>query len=395
MLCDSIDDRVGAVPLTQAHLAARLAMARERSGISQTELAEQVSLTQSAISRIESGARGVDSLELAAISQALKVSVVDLLEERPVADELEIAARMTEVNDTIAVDAALSRVLDLLRLDRVLDDAGEPHSPPEFAAIQLPDSANPIEQGKLVAAMLRERWELGDDPLPPSLVNLVEQLSGLNVALEPMDERVAGLCACVDDFAVALIDSSVTYGRQRFTMAHELCHFVLRDGNRVVVDERLGGKTNTERRANAFAAYFLMPEQSIQRYIRGREVDGAVVVELQYTFGVSLDSLLWHLLNLGHITDYRRRELQRIGAKALAFRYGFDSDWQRLEAERGTTRPPTSLYQRALAAYEQGAISIEPLADLLSRRDTDRLRRDLADQGIEYEEQWWRETAPA
>jgi hypothetical protein len=138
-----------------------------------------------------------------------------------------------------------------------------------------------------------------------------------------------------------------------------------------------------------------MPEQSIRRYLRSREVDGAVVVELQYTFGVSLDALLWHLLNLGHVTDYRRREYQRIGAKALAFRYGYDTELQRLEAERGTRRPPTSLYQRALAAYEHGAISIEPLADLLSRRDTDRLRRDLADQGIEYEEQWWQETAPA
>lgn len=384
------------VALTQAHLAARIARARERAGLSQSELAERVGLTQSAISRIETGARGVDSLELAAIAQTLRASVVDLLEERPLAEELEIAARLGEVSDTVAVDAALSRVLDLVRLDRILDDAGEADAPLELEPIQLPRSAKAIDQGKALATMLRKRWELGDDPLPPNLVNLVEQLSGLNVALEPMDERVAGLCARIDDFAITLVDSSVTYGRQRFTMAHELCHFVLRDGDRLVVDERLSGsKTKIEMRANAFAAHFLLPEQSIHRYIRSREIDGAVVVELQYTFGASLDSLLWHLLNLGHITDSRRREFQHTGAKAFAFRYGYDSEWQRLEAERGIRRPPTSLYKRALAAYEHGAISIEPLADLLSRRDTDRLRRDLADQGIEYEEQWWQETAPA
>lgn len=382
--------------LTQAHLAARIARARERAGLSQSELAERVGLTQSAVSRVESGARGVDSLELAAMAQALRVSVVDLLEDRPLVDELEIAARLGELGDTVAVQAALSRVLDLARLDRILDDAGEADQTTELKPVRVSSSAKAIDQGKTLAATLRKRWELGDDPLPTSLVNLIEQLSGLNVALEPMDERIAGLYACVDDFAITLIDSSVTYGRQRFTMVHELCHFVLRDGDRLVVDERLfGSKTAIEMRANAFAAHFLMPEQSIRRYVRGREVDGAVVVELQFTFGVSLDALLWHLLNLGHITDYRRREFQQIGAKALAFRYGYDAEWQRLEAERGTRRPPTSLYQRAVAAYEQGAISIEPLADLLNRRDTDRLRRDLADQGIEYEEHWWQETAPA
>jgi transcriptional regulator with XRE-family HTH domain len=61
--------------------------------VSQGDLAERVGLTQSAISRIESGERSVESLELAKLAKALDVSVLDLLEERPLMEELLLAAR--------------------------------------------------------------------------------------------------------------------------------------------------------------------------------------------------------------------------------------------------------------------------------------------------------------
>jgi hypothetical protein len=53
------------------------------------------------------------------------------------------------------------------------------------------------------------------------------------------------------------------------------------------------------------------------------------------------------------------------------------------------------VHQRALAAYSKGLIGIEPLADLVGRRDVDALRRDLEDQGVVHDDRWWEETAPA
>jgi Zn-dependent peptidase ImmA (M78 family)/ribosome-binding protein aMBF1 (putative translation factor) len=384
------------VALTQHQLGARIGRARERAGLSQVELGARVQLTQSAVSRIESGERGVDSLELAAIAEALDVSVLDLLESEPVGEELRVAARLDEATEPATVDRALNRVLDVVRLDRLLDELGEPErGQQERTELDPPRNGAPVQQGQRLAERVRKLWSLGDDPLPSNLFSLIEDQSGLGIALEPLQERIAGLCARVGDLAIALIDSSAVVGRQRFTAVHELCHLLVGDGEQVLVDERLTGRSLVEMRANAFAAHFLMPAKAVRRYLRDRAVDEEVVVELQYTFGVSLDALLWHLVNLDLISDYRREQIHAVGPKALAFRYGYGGEWNRLEHERNIRRPPRPVHQRALAAYSKGLIGIEPLADLVGRRDVDALRRDLEDQGVVHDDRWWEEAAPA
>ena len=273
-------------------------------------------------------------------------------------------------------------------------DGGETTQPSvSIKGRELADG-DPLAQGKFLAKRMRREWGLNDDPMPSNFESLVEDLSGLSIALEPLGEQVAGLYACVNDTAIALIDSSVPFGRQRFTVAHELCHFLLRDNDKLIIDERLSGKSKAERRANAFAAHFLMPEKSLRRYLRGREPDEEVAIELAYTFGVSLQALLWQLFNLGLLPKSRRQRIQEAGPKMLSVRYGYDDVWQRLEAERGIRRPPRRLRERTTSAYEQGSIGIEPLAELLGRKDPDALRRELEDQGIGDRENWWEETTP-
>jgi Zn-dependent peptidase ImmA (M78 family)/transcriptional regulator with XRE-family HTH domain len=380
------------VELTRVHLGERIARARERANLPQGALAELLGLSQSAVSRIESGERSIDSLELAHIARVLGVSVLDLLEENPLMEELLVAAR-AEAAETAAIDRALNRLVDLVRLGQLVDgvDTASPCLSPEW---ELPTEGGPVAQGEWLAKQMRSEWSLDDDPLPNNFESLVEDLSGISIALEPLEEQVAGLYACLDDRGFALVDSSVPFGRQRFTVAHELCHYLLKDSDRLIVDERLTGRTTAERRANAFAAHFLMPSKSVHRYLRGREAREDVIVELVYTFGVSLQALSWHLLNLGLLSKARKKRIEAVGLKSLSVRYGYGDIWQRLDAERGVRRPPRHLRERATSAFDQGKIGIRPLADLLGRRDTDALRRELEDQGIGGQEDWWEESTP-
>lgn len=390
--------------LSQNHLASRIASAREAAGISQSELAQQVGLTQSGISRIESGDRSVDSLELASIARAVNRSVLDLLEANPAIEGLEIAARWESIDNQFAVRSALTRVLDLVRMHSLLTEQRKSSSfdRSESWLPRVEGERSPVEQGVKLAELIRKDWSIEDDPIPPSFVSLVEDQSGLNVNLEPMNQQVAGLCARVDDYSIAMIDSSSTAGRQRFTVAHELCHYLLGDGELtdesgqgLVIDETISAQRDVEKRANAFAASFLMPRASIERYRRNRDLTEEVIVELQYTFGVSLDAMLWQLFNFGWITRHRRQQVRAMGAKALAFRCGFENEWQTLERDRESWRPPHRLLQLALSGYSKGQIGIEPIASLLGRKDLSKLRLELADQGIEYVEQWWQDAAPA
>ena len=306
-------------------------------------------------------------------------------------EELLVAAR-ADAEVSAGLDRALNRIVDLIRLGQLLDDAEHPPAC-KAAEVSGPIKGTPVIEGEHLAQHVRNLWDLDDDPLPNNFESLVEDLSGLSIALEPLGEQVAGLYACVQDSAIALVDSSVPFGRQRFTVAHELCHFLLRDTDSLIVDERLTGRSNAERRANAFAAHFLMPQKSIQRYLRSRAPDEEVVIELVHTFGVSLQALLWHLFNLNLISKSKMKRILEIGPKTLSIRYGYGDVWQRFEAEQGARRPPRRLQERATSAYDKGRIGIEPLAELLGRTDIGALRREFEDQGIGAREAWWEESA--
>lgn len=378
----------------QEDLGRRIARARERRGLTQAQLAEALGLSQSAISRIESGVRAVDSLELARIAAVLGVSVLELLEERPLPEELlAFAGRLQAARAPGAVDRARQRVVELLELHRLLSDlGGPPEQGPEIPRIPLSRRGLAIDQGAELARRARKRLGLGDEPLP-DLLELLEEHLGVDVALEPLPDGVEGLCIRLEDFSLALVRSQPVAGRERFTLAHELGHLLAGDAAPLHLDEQLFGQGLEEMRANAFAAHFLMPQAGLERRIRGRPVDGQVVCELQYAFGVSLEALLWHLRNLHLIDERTRAALQASGPKALALRYGYLTDWEASYRVTPLRRPPARLLRRAMYAYVRGLIGVEVLANLLDK-DADDLRRDLEDAGIGAAI-WPEDTAPA
>lgn len=368
--------------ITREELGRRIGALRQQRGWSQMQLADALELAQSAISRIESGERSVDSIELARVAEVLRVSVLDLLADEESADELGLAARAEEQRAPAALDVVLARVRELWRFDRMLDelddtvvDKSARPDPPPFG------SRSGKEQGRGLARWLREELGVGDGPIT-DLPDLIEDELALDVALEPLPEGLSGLCVVTERAALALVDSSAVIGRQRFTLAHELAHLLTGDPEPVLVDEQLFGKSPREVRANAFAAHFLMPEEGVVRALKGRPITGRVAAELQYEFTVSLEALAWQLVNLGLLTDARRRSLLASSPKALAYQHGYMSQWQAAEKQRNVVRPPLRLVRRGFDAYRRGIIGIEPLANLFRMDDVDWLRRELEAVGV-------------
>ena len=104
------------------------------------------------------------------------------------------------------------------------------------------------------------------------------------------------------------------FGR-RFTLAHELCHLLFdRDvGAQLAIASGPWAPRDVERRANAFAAMFLMPNELVRRAV------SALVGSLETTDAVhsvanrlrtSFESTLWHLRNLGYIDDVTRQQIE-------------------------------------------------------------------------------------
>ena len=378
----------GMQAVTQSELGRRVAEARQGRGWTQGELAGRVGLTQTAVSRIETGARAVGSLELAELAEALGVSVLDLLRagRRPI---LAIAARLGRFRDPGAVDRALKRAEALTALDELLDGLLQPTG----ARVAAPDAAPArrptlggegpaVEQGRKLAEWVRRTLRLGDGPLL-RFPELLEERFHLDIDLSPLPEAVDGLCVGLGDRALVLVGSRKPSSRQRFTLAHELAHYLVDDLDPFHVDE-LGVRARSlaEMRANAFAAHLLMPEAGVRAAVEDLEDDAERAVRVALSFGTSVSAAAYQLGNLGLLPDAARDRLATAGSKPLLMRYALPSDWQQDESGRGRVRPPSRLYGRATLAYRQGLIGLQPIAELLQRDDHEQLRQELDDAGL-------------
>jgi Zn-dependent peptidase ImmA (M78 family)/transcriptional regulator with XRE-family HTH domain len=398
--------------VSQHELGERVADARRRKGWTQGELAARVGLTQTSVSRIETGGRAVSSLELAELAEVLGVSVLDLLRagQRPM---LAIAARLGHFRDPGAVDRALRRAEALIRLDELLDSVLGP-SPPEGSspprgpaplegAVPLEPGAvrrgevgrgPAVDQGRRLAGEVRQALRLGDGPLGP-LPEVLEERLRLDVDFSPLPEAVDGLCVSVGERALVLVGSSKPSSRQRFTLAHELAHYLVDDLDPLYVDERgVRARSVAEMRANAFAAHLLMPEPGVRAAIEGFTDDAERAVRVALTFGTSVSAAAYQLGNLGLLPETVRDRLTQAGSRPLLMRYALPSDWQQDESGRGRLRPPSRLYRRATLAFRRGLIGLEPVAELLQRPDRDQLRQELEDAGLAPDEEAFTAAGP-
>ncbi|HET6752071.1 MAG TPA: XRE family transcriptional regulator [Actinomycetes bacterium] len=404
--------------VSQHELGERVADARRRKGWTQGELAARVGLSQTSVSRIETGVRTVSSLELAELAEVLGVSLLDLLRagQRPM---LAIAARLGHFRDPGAVDRALRRAEALIRLDELLDSVLGPSppsgpSPPEgpsppSGAAPLGGAALPgpaavrrgevgrgpaVDQGRRLAGQVRQALRLGDGPLGP-LPEVLEERLRLDVDFSPLPEAVDGLCVSVGEHALVLVGSSKPSSRQRFTLAHELAHYLVDDLDPLYVDERgVRARSVAEMRANAFAAHLLMPEPGVRAAIEGFTDDAERAVRVALTFGTSVSAAAYQLGNLGLLPEIVRDRLTQAGSRPLLMRYALPSDWQQDESGRGRLRPPSRLYRRATLAFRRGLIGLEPIAELLQRPDRDQLRQELEDAGLAPDEEAFTAAGP-
>lgn len=131
---------------------------------------------------------------------------------------------------------------------------------------------------------------------------------GLNVFWKPF-ECIDGILLRTNQGSAAGIASNRTFGRRRFTLAHELGHFLMHEGD--FTDSGFETPSNSiEREANLFAKELLMPSHIVaQTYkaFKSLNIDLEVVSELSWVFRVSKESMAIRLSELG----YQPENLQR------------------------------------------------------------------------------------
>lgn len=162
--------------------------------------------------------------------------------------------------------------------------------------------------------------KLGIENAPIPIKKIIREL---NIKLNSFDlgDDVSGVLVIENNSPRIGYNPSESNVRQRFTLAHELGHYILhcdKKQNGLFVDStkvmfRRQGSTplelRQERQANAFAAAILMPENLVKKEYEALNkrkdylTDDTIVKKLSSIFKVSEIAMTYRLMNLEYIHD--------------------------------------------------------------------------------------------
>ena len=340
---------------------------REAAGLKAADLANALEVDASAVSNLEHGRRSVKADELAVIADFLGVSQLAILEPDSLLGRLPVAHRT--IDDASVNQDSMMRLTALAELHQVLVDGG--HPAPSCTDEPPPPGSRWLQQANALAdwaQRLLAPAANGEDRLS-ELATAIEAKLCVDVMVESLGEDAPlGVSITDSEFSFILVNADQLRSRALFTLAHELGHVLNNDGTTITIDRDLRARSDEERLANAFAAAFLMPEpeirETIDQYGRGAESLARMLVG----FGVSYETLIYRLHNLGIINAEGRDRLRRVRWASLIEHLDNDELARGLLAARGARperRPPTLLTIRCMHGALDGTVGAGPLARLL------------------------------
>ena len=338
-------------------IGTRLKLARTKAGLSLRGLEQRMDrlVTAQAIGKYERGESSPRPHVLEALASALGVTAEYFFEE----DSLKISAvefrrkgrlgkRHLRRIEAQTVDA-LERYL---AVEDVLGVPDREWKAPfrDVAALSAPSDAEEV------AELVRECWDLGEGPIR-NMVGLVEDKGVRVLSLDLGDGRLDGFMATAqrangEELSLIVVNERREDGeRRRFTVAHELHHLLVGDG-----EDR-----KSEQAAHRFAGALLMPEAALRvRLGSGRSsVTLDELIALKRLFGVSLQALSFRCRELGIFSMALSRRLSREFVRR---------SWSRppyKEPEVSKPEIPSRFHGLCLRALAEGHVSAERAEELL------------------------------
>jgi Zn-dependent peptidase ImmA (M78 family)/transcriptional regulator with XRE-family HTH domain len=234
-------------------IAAALVALRELFGLSQSKLGKVLGLSQSALSKLESGYTDCTPDLVVRITRALGVAETFLDQEF---DRCPMSATaFRKFSDVTQTQAKSIRALGSLVSER-LRACFEITRTENNSSVRQTLASYAGEGPISMAARVRQYWGAGDGPIR-NLTRLVEELGITVVHVELGIPRMDGLSLWPQGMSpLILLKAGAEGSRMRFTLAHELGHVLLHHGP-------IQGKESKdlEEEANQFASALLLPPE--------------------------------------------------------------------------------------------------------------------------------------
>lgn len=175
-----------------------------------------------------------------------------------------------------------------------------------------------IDKADLMTKAIQLRKELGEDSNSPvDIFSLALNIEGLTLVYYPMGDNLSGMCikGKSGDCVIA-INSAMSLGRQRFSLAHEFYHLRYDDNMLSVCGKKIGDGKDIEKEADMFASYFLIPAAELEcksAQLAAKHEEGKLslddIIRLEQYFGASHQAMVIRLkestyMNRARVEDY-------------------------------------------------------------------------------------------
>jgi Zn-dependent peptidase ImmA (M78 family) len=281
----------------------RIKQGRKMAGKNQRHLASSVGVSAQAISKYERDLDVPGSKILIQLAKALDVRIEFFLRPRSIT-EIEPKFRRRQTLSVKGQDALLMRVQDWLERYLEIEDILSQRITEFECPMGFPRQVTTYKEVEKAAEDLRHAWGLGNGPIE----NLTDLLEGKGVKVGVIDAD-AKFDACTfqakDGFTATVIvtRTGIPGDRQRFSLAHELGHLVLRPAG---LDE--------EKAAYRFAAAFLVPEITAGFELRGKRPALSLyeLHILKHKYGLSMQAWIHRAHDLGIISEAKKEALFKV-----------------------------------------------------------------------------------
>ncbi|MEA5418509.1 XRE family transcriptional regulator [Spirulina sp. CCNP1310] len=356
------------------NLGALLQQARKKMGMTQADAAKVIDAARTTVVAIEKGERRLKANELIKLARAYGRSVSDFVgHSTPVSEPFPVqfrAAYQRNEQDEAQISPVIQRFEELCRnyleLEQIMDAPISRNYPQEYDVNNMPIEA----AAESMAIAERQRLGLGDSPIP-MLRDILEQSVGIRVFYLNMpgtyseiysyDEQLGGCMA---------INLNHYEERRRWSMAHGYLHFLAHRQKPVIDFVDLKGQykrvPESERLAEAFAKYFLMPTSGLlsrfnDMYRTHGKFTPTNLFTLAYYYGVSIEALVYRLEDIELLPSGTWDRLRDRGLKVKKVQQELGLQ----EINQQADQLPIHYQHLAIEALDQGLITEGRFADFL------------------------------
>ncbi len=304
-------------------LLERLVAAREASGYNLKEASKELGFNNyQTLSDIEKGKRSINAHEFITIARLYRRDLLYFFDQDVQPDPRPLWRKSPETDVKKQERTFLEHLEHYTELERLLKIKTQVRRP--LVNCERSDfDRHGYECASTCAQEVHRMLDLGSRPAS-RLRNILEHALRFRIFHLDLDSSISGACVVDKDLGVGiLINRNDKPWRRNYDLAHELFHVLTWE---LFTHKEIGEgrKTRPEQYADFFASCLLLPEVSLLEALReitvGDEIRIIDLIELALEFEVSMEAVLWRLVNLGklkrkdveaHLEDPEVRDLDR------------------------------------------------------------------------------------